>query len=83
VVEEKLLALWEPWDDIPDASVAVLAAGDRGVATERPATVPLSVDRAGLAIETDRGAGAKGDGGAARSSRSSSGGTRLRSAPLS
>jgi UDP-N-acetylmuramyl pentapeptide phosphotransferase/UDP-N-acetylglucosamine-1-phosphate transferase len=83
VVEQKLLALWEPWDDIPDATVAVVAAGDRGLPADRPVTVPLSVDRTGLAIETDRGAAAKGDGGATRSPRSSSGGVRLRSAPLS
>jgi UDP-GlcNAc:undecaprenyl-phosphate GlcNAc-1-phosphate transferase len=82
-VEQKLLALWEPWDDIPDAGVALLSAGDRAVAGERAVSVPRTVDRTMLAIETDRGAGGMGDGGANRSPRSSAGGFRLRSAPLS
>ncbi len=81
VVEQKLLALWEPWSDIPDAAVAV--AGDRSVPGERSVPVPLTVDRTTLAVETERGAGAKGDGTANRTPRSSSGGFRLRSAPLS
>jgi hypothetical protein len=80
VVEQKLLALWEPWDEGPEAVVAV--AGDRGVAGERAVPVPRSVERATLAIEKDRNAGAKSEPGANRSPRSSSGGFRLRSAPL-
>jgi hypothetical protein len=80
VVEKKLLALWEPWDEAPEAAVAV--AGDRAVLSDRPVPLPRSVERTALAIEKDRSAGAKADGGGNRSTRTASGGFRLRSAPL-
>jgi len=83
VVEQKLLALWEPWHDDPDAVVAMAAAGDRRSAGERAVPLPRISERGTLAIEKDVGAGGKGDAGANRSPRSSSGGFRQRSAPLS
>jgi hypothetical protein len=79
VVEQKLLSLWEPWTDAPEAAVAV--AGDRAVQGDRPVGIPRSVERSALAIDRDRSAGAKADGGN-RSQRTPSGGFRLRSAPL-
>jgi len=83
VVEQKLLALWEPWHDDPDAVVAMAAAGERRAAGERVVPLPLMSERGTLAIEKDVGAGGKGDAGANRSPRSSSAGFRHRSAPLS
>jgi UDP-GlcNAc:undecaprenyl-phosphate GlcNAc-1-phosphate transferase len=80
VVEQKLLALWEPWDESPEAAVAV--AGDRAIAGDRPVPIPRAVERTTLAIERDRNAGAKGDGAGNRSGRNPSGSFRLRSAPL-
>jgi len=80
VVEQKLLALWEPWDESPEAAVAV--AGDRAIAGDRPVAIPRAVERTTLAIEKDRNAGAKGDGAGSRSGRNPSGSFRLRSAPL-
>jgi hypothetical protein len=82
VVEQKLLALWEPWDDGPEAVVAIAGAADRSVHGERAVPVPRSVDRAPLAIETDRNAGAKTEAGGNRSPRTTSGSFRPRSAPL-
>jgi UDP-GlcNAc:undecaprenyl-phosphate/decaprenyl-phosphate GlcNAc-1-phosphate transferase len=79
VVEQKLLALWEPWAEAPEAAVAV--AGDRAVQGDRQVGIPRAVERTALAIERDRSAGAKPDGGN-RSPRTPSGGFRLRSAPL-
>jgi hypothetical protein len=79
VVEQKLLALWEPWSEGPEPAVAV--AGDRAVPNERPVAIPRAVERTALAIERDRTAGGRGDG-ANRSQRTPSGGFRLRSAPL-
>jgi UDP-GlcNAc:undecaprenyl-phosphate GlcNAc-1-phosphate transferase len=79
VVEQKLLALWEPWTETPEAAVAV--AGDRAIPGDRQVGIPRAVERTALAIERDRSAGAKGDGGT-RSQRTPSGGFRLRSAPL-
>ena len=81
VVEQKLLALWEPWHDDPDALVAMAAAGERRNGVDRHVLVPRVSERGTLAIEKDVGAGAKGD--ANRSPRTSSGGFRHRSAPLS
>jgi len=81
VVEQKLLTLWRPWDDAPEQSVAV--AGDRAGASDRSISIPRAVDRTPHATENDRAAGARGDGGRDRSPRTSSGGFRLRSAPLS
>ena len=90
VVEQKLLALWEPWEQEPEAAVAM--AGDRAVPGDRGVQIPRNVERTPLAIEKDRpGAasgvagqnGAKGDAGANRSGRTSSGSFRLRSSPLS
>jgi UDP-GlcNAc:undecaprenyl-phosphate/decaprenyl-phosphate GlcNAc-1-phosphate transferase len=81
VVEQKLLALWEPWDQAPEAVAAV--AGERAMLGDRPVQVPRSVERTPLAIEKDRVTGAKGENGANRSVRTSSGSFRLRSAPLS
>jgi UDP-GlcNAc:undecaprenyl-phosphate GlcNAc-1-phosphate transferase len=95
VVEQKLLALWQPWADEPESVVAV--AGNRSVNTDRPVAIPRTGDRASLAIEKDRASGpnapnastapagangAKGDGARDRSARTSSGSFRLRSAPL-
>jgi UDP-GlcNAc:undecaprenyl-phosphate GlcNAc-1-phosphate transferase len=51
VVEQKLLALWEPWEDEPDAVAAV--AGDRAGAGERPVQIPRAIERAPLAIDKD------------------------------
>ena len=90
VVEQKLLALWEPWEQEPDAAVAM--AGDRAVPGDRGVQIPRGAERTPLAIEKDwpGGAGgapgqngAKGDAGANRPGRTSSGSFRLRSAPLS
>lgn len=78
VVEQKLLALWEPWDDTPEQVVAV--AGDRPVKGDRAVPLARSVERTNLAIESDRAAGSKGD--VTPSPRTSSGSFRLRSAPL-
>jgi len=83
VVEQKLLALWEPWHDDPDAVVAMAAAGDRRGAGERAVPLPRMSDRGTLAIEKDGGVAGKGDAGANRSPRSSSGAFRQRSTPLS
>jgi len=83
VVEQKLLALWEPWHDDPDAVVAMAAAGDRRGAGERAVQLPRMSDRGTLAIEKDVGVAGKGDAGANRSPRSSSGAFRQRSTPLS
>ena len=83
VVEQKLLALWEPWHDDPDAVVAMAAAGDRRGAGERAVPLPRMSERGTLAIEKDVGAAGKGDAGANRSPRSSSGAFRQRSTPLS
>jgi len=83
VVEQKLLALWEPWHDDPDAVVAMAAAGDRRGAGERAVPLPRMSDRGTLAIEKDVGVAGKGDAGANRSPRSSSGAFRQRSTPLS
>ena len=89
VVEQKLLALWEPWDEEPEAAIAI--AGDRGVPGERSVQVPRAVERTLLSIEKDRpdagnggneSTGGTGDGGATRSGRPSSGSFRLRSAPF-
>lgn len=81
VVEQKLLALWEPWDEAPEAIAAV--AGDRAAHGDRAVQIPRSVERTPLAIEKDHVNGAKGENGANRSGRTSSGSFRLRSAPLS
>jgi hypothetical protein len=80
VVERKLLTLWEPWNETPEAVVAI--GGDRTSTGERLVPVPRSVERTALSIEKDGSAGAKADAGANRSPRASSGGFRLRSAPL-
>jgi hypothetical protein len=80
VVEQKLLALWEPWDDAPEAAVAV--AGDRAIAGDRAVSIPRAVERTPLAIEKEPGVGQKGDASGNRSPRTSSGSFRLRSAPL-
>ena len=80
VVEEKLLALWEPWDDAPEAAVAV--AGDRAIAGDRAVAIPRALERTPLAIEKEPGAAPKGDAGGNRSPRTSSGSFRLRSSPL-
>ena len=80
VVEQKLLALWEPWDDTPEAAVAV--AGDRAIASDRAIAIPRAVDRAPLVIEKEPGAAPKGDAAGSRSPRTSSGSFRLRSTPL-
>ena len=79
VVEQKLLALWEPWDDGSEAAVAV--AGDRVIAGDRPVPIPRVVERTTLAIEKEAG-GTKADGAGNRAPRTPSGGFRLRSAPL-
>lgn len=79
VVEQKLLALWEPWDEAPEVAVAV--AGDRTVPGDRPVPIPRAIERTALAIEKDRASGAKGDNGSQRSPHSS-GSFKLRSAPL-
>jgi hypothetical protein len=80
VVEQKLLALWEPWDDSPEAAVAV--AGDRAVPGDRAVAIPRSIERTALAIEKDRVTAGKADGAGARQPRNSSGSFKLRSAPL-
>jgi len=89
VVQQKLIALWEPWDLEPEAAIAV--AGDRAMPGERSVSIPRAVDRTPLAIEKDRpnagpggnpSTGATGDGGAGRSGRTSSGSFRPRSAPF-
>ena len=80
VVEQKLLALWEPWE--PEAEPAVVMAGDRAIPADRPVGIPRSVERAPLAIEKDRPGAPKGDAPASRTSRTTSGSFRLRSAPL-
>lgn len=81
VVEQKLLALWEPWEQAPEAIVAV--AGERVVQGDRAVPLPRAIERTPLSIEKDRAQAAKGDNGANRSGRTSSGSFRLRSAPLS
>jgi len=83
VVEQKLLALWEPWHDDPDAVVAMAAAGDRRGGAQRHVLLPRLSERGTLAIEKDLGGGLKGDAGANRPPRSAPGGFRHRSAPLS
>jgi hypothetical protein len=81
VVERKLLALWEPWEAEPEAAVAV--AGDRAIAADRPVGIPRSVERTQLAIEKDRSGASRADASPNRTSRTTSGSFRLRSAPLS
>jgi hypothetical protein len=83
VVEQKLLALWEPSHEDPDAAVAMAAAGDKRRGTEHQVLLARASERATLAIEKDLGAGGKGDAGVNRSPRTSPGGFRHRSAPLS
>jgi hypothetical protein len=80
-VEQKLLDLWEPWSDAPEAAIAV--GGDRPVIGERSMPITRVVERTGLAIEKDGAAGAKADNGGPRPPRTASGGFKLRSAPLS
>jgi len=80
-VEQKLLDLWEPWSDAPEAAVAV--GGDRPLIGERSVPITRVVERTGLAIEKDGANGAKADNGGPRSPRTASGGFKLRSAPLS
>jgi UDP-GlcNAc:undecaprenyl-phosphate GlcNAc-1-phosphate transferase len=80
VVEQKLLALWQPWADEGDEAVAM--AGDRPVTTDRPVPISRSVERPAIGIERDRANGARGDG-RDRGARTPSGSFRLRSAPLS
>jgi UDP-GlcNAc:undecaprenyl-phosphate GlcNAc-1-phosphate transferase len=75
VVEQKLLALWEPWGVDPEQTIAV--AGDRAIAGDRAVAVPRAIERTALAIEKDRNANGKTD--ANRSARASSGSFRLRS----
>ena len=81
VVEQKLLALWEPWDS--EAEPAAVMAGDRAISTDRPVGITRTVERAPLAIEKDRAGGPKSDASPNRTSRTTSGSFRLRSAPLS
>jgi UDP-N-acetylmuramyl pentapeptide phosphotransferase/UDP-N-acetylglucosamine-1-phosphate transferase len=81
VVEQKLLALWERWDDAPATAVAV--AGDRAIAGDRPVAIPRAVERAPLAIEKEPGGAQLADASPNRSARTSSGSFRLRSSPLS
>ena len=87
VVEQKLLALWEPWDQEPEAAVAV--AGDRAIQGDRSVQIPRSIERTPLAIDKERSSGANATNGAKsesstnRSGRTSSGSFRLRSTPLS
>lgn len=80
-VEQKLLDLWEPWSDAPEAAIAV--AGNRPVIGDRSTPITRVVERTGLAIEKDGANGAKADNGGPRSPRTASGGFKLRSAPLS
>jgi len=80
VVEQKLLALWEPWDDAPEAAVAV--AGDRAIVGDRAVAIPRAIERTPLAIEKEPGVAQKGDTAGNRSPRTPSGSFRLRSAPL-
>ena len=80
-VEQKLLDLWEPWLGAPEAAIAV--GGDRPVIGDRSTPITRVVERTGLAIEKDGANGAKADNGGPRSSRTASGGFKLRSAPLS
>jgi hypothetical protein len=80
VVEQKLLALWEPWK--PEAGAAVAVAGDRAVPADRAIAIPRSTDRAALAIEKDRSGAAKGDAASNRTARTTSGSFRPRSSPL-
>jgi UDP-GlcNAc:undecaprenyl-phosphate GlcNAc-1-phosphate transferase len=80
-VEQKLLDLWEPWSDAPEAAVAV--GGDRPVIGDRSTPITRVVERTGLAIEKDGANGAKADNAGPRSPRTASGGFKLRSAPLS
>jgi hypothetical protein len=77
------LALWEPSHEDPDAAVAMAAAGDKRRGTEHQVLLARASERATLAIEKDLGAGGKGDAGVNRSPRTSPGGFRHRSAPLS
>jgi hypothetical protein len=87
VVEEKLLALWEPWD--AESKPVVAFAGDRAVQGDRSVQIPRSIERTPLAIEKERSNGtnatngAKSEGSTNRSGRTSSGSFRLRSTPLS
>jgi UDP-GlcNAc:undecaprenyl-phosphate GlcNAc-1-phosphate transferase len=87
VVEEKLLALWEPWDE--ESKPVVAFAGDRAVQGDRSVQIPRSIERTPLAIEKERSNGtnatngAKSEGSTNRSGRTSSGSFRLRSTPLS
>jgi UDP-GlcNAc:undecaprenyl-phosphate GlcNAc-1-phosphate transferase len=80
VVEQKLLTLWQGWDDEPEQVVAM--GGDRAAGSDRAVPIPRAVDRAPIAIDKARAAGGKGDGTRDRSPRTPSGGFRLRSAPL-
>jgi len=79
VVEQKLLALWQPLPEGIDAPAA--AAGDRAL-SDRPVRISRSVERAPLAVEKERPAAPNGDPARDRGPRTSSGGFRLRSAPL-
>jgi hypothetical protein len=81
VVEQKLLALWEPWE--PETEAAVAVAGNRSVPADRPVGIPRTVERTPLAIEKDRPGAAKPESGSNRTSRTTSGSFRLRSSPLS
>jgi len=83
VVEQKLLALWKPWHDDSDVVVAMAAAGNRRGGAEHHVLLPRTSELSTLAIEKDVEAGGKGDAGANRSPRTSPGGFRHRSAPLS
>ena len=80
VVEQKLLALWQPWADEDDEAVAM--AGDRPVTPDRPVPIARSVERPAIGIERDRANAARSDG-RDRGARNPSGSFRLRSAPLS
>ena len=79
VVEQKLLALWQPLPDGIDAPAA--AAGDRAL-NDRPVPISRAIERAPLAMEKRRPAAPDGDPARDRGPRTSSGGFRLRSAPL-
>jgi len=61
--------------------VAVAGIADR-IASERAIAIPRTVERTPLAIEKDRNGAAKGEAGTNRSGRTSSGGFKLRSSPL-
>jgi UDP-GlcNAc:undecaprenyl-phosphate/decaprenyl-phosphate GlcNAc-1-phosphate transferase len=80
-VEQKLLDLWEPWSDAPEAAIAV--GGDRPLIGDRSMPITRVVERTGLAIEKDGASGAKADNAGPRPPRTASGGFKLRSAPLS